>query len=135
MVKNIEKVVLIDRKNRMRIRSIMKHLQTLSINDGQLRLVILEDIVECLKKNNLPYGKREIYSAFGLVPKNEYNPSYKNEIINKLSRNGKKRSVFTTKHTPRKPEDSFLKGSNAFTVSNVVQNKAELNMVPNHHSV
>lgn len=132
MQKNLEKVVLKDRENRMRIRSIMKHLKSLSINDGQLNLVILEEIVAYLNKNNLPYSKREIYSAFKLVPKNEYDQSYKNKIINELSRDGKNGSVFTSKQPSVGPEIDTTGRSYAFAVPSYTQKQTRVKYGPKY---
>ena len=134
MQKNLEKVVLKDRKNRMRIRSIVKHLQRLSVNNDQLRLVILEEVVYYLQKNKKPYSKREIYSAFELIPKSEYDDCYKNEIINRLSSGGKAKSVFTKQPT-RKPPEPADKTFHAFLIPDIHQSRISKTVALNHYFV
>jgi hypothetical protein len=86
-----------DRADNKRLRSIVKHLAELAITDGWSYLVILNTAVNCLRDLKMPFSKNEVYSAFALVPHNEYDISVKHDLLDALLVGAQDRSVFTSK--------------------------------------
>lgn len=93
----ISKYVKKDRAKHKRIRSIVKHMAKLSITEGWSYIVIMNTIVNCLREANMPFSKNEIYSAFSIVPHDEYDISLKSDLLDALLIGAKDKSVFTDK--------------------------------------
>lgn len=86
-----------DRGKKKRIRSIVKHMAELSLTEGWSYLVILNTVVNCLRDLNMPFSRDEIYSAFNLVPRDDYDISVKHDLLEQLLVGAQDKSIFTCK--------------------------------------
>lgn len=93
------------RSKRKRLRAIFLRLRKLKIFEGISDIGLLTGIVNTLKLNSLSLSKKETYSAFQLVDKNEYEMSQKRLILKDLLSGAERLSVFTSKNDLGKLND------------------------------
>jgi len=82
------------RAKKFRLRRIFKILRNKKQFEGWSDLVMINGIVLGLEELNLPFSKKEVYSAFKLVNKNDYYPGVKKIILANLLKNSNDYSVF-----------------------------------------
>lgn len=94
MYKEIQKYLPKARNNKQRIRTIFLNLRKLDKFFAYSDFVLLDSIVAGLISLNFPYSKKEIYSAFKEVDKNDYDPLIKRHLIADLVKYSCDKSVF-----------------------------------------
>lgn len=82
------------RKKRMRIRSVFVCLRKLNKFYGLSDLGLLNSIIDGLIDLNLNYSANEIYSAFKLVGKEDYDRETKHCLLDSLLKNAENKSIF-----------------------------------------
>lgn len=93
------------RSKKMRLRAIFLRLRKFKIFESISDIGLLTGIVNSLKLNYLSLSKKETYSAFQLVDKNEYEMSQKRLILKDLLNGAERLSVFTPKNNLGKLND------------------------------
>ncbi len=94
MLEEIKKYLVNFRRNKLRIRSIFLNLRKLNKFWGWSDLVLLNSIVIGLRELGEPYSKKEIYSAFKMVDKDDYDKEGKRYALKFLFKKAKEKSVF-----------------------------------------
>ena len=90
----IKKEIIKLRKNKLRLRSIWGHLRQKNKFHGLSDLILLNCIVEAIIELDLSYSSDEVYSAFKMVDKEDYERCEIRKILKPLLRRAKNRSVF-----------------------------------------
>ncbi len=82
------------RKKRMRLRAIFQRFRKLKKFEDWSDLTLLNSLVIALRELEFPYSLREVYSAFKLVDKNDYQKGIKKELLRFLTDGSQHNSVF-----------------------------------------
>jgi hypothetical protein len=93
-LEQLNKEIVKHRRLGHRIRRILLKLRARESLYGWGDLMILNTIVNCLKESNEPYSRSEIYSAFRVVNRDDYDSGDKNTLIKGLLRGANNRSAF-----------------------------------------
>ena len=94
MIEKIKKDLVNFRRKKIRIRSIFLNLRKLNKFWGLSDLVLLNCIVIGLRELGGAYSKNEIYSAFKMVDRNDYEKENKRCLLKFLLEKAKDKSVF-----------------------------------------
>lgn len=88
------KMVVSSRNKKRRLRAIFLRLRGFKVFEDLSDLCLLTGIVNSLKINGLSLSKKEIYSAFAEISKNDYEKSQKRQILKDLLSGAKCLSIF-----------------------------------------
>jgi len=77
-----------------RIRTMYLHLRKLEKYESWSDIVLLNSVVNGLRRLGEDYSKQEIYSAFKEIDKNDYDKGDKNKLLKCLLKNAKDKSIF-----------------------------------------
>ena len=94
MIEELTPYITKFRKQKMRLRAIFLQLRKLQKFDGLSDFILFNSIIETLGELNLPYSKKEVYSAFKKVSKDDYAPQEKRALFKILLKRARERSVF-----------------------------------------
>lgn len=83
------------RKKRLRIRTIYLKLRGLEKYYYWSDLILLNSIIIGLNDLNLPFSRKEIYSAFKMINKEDYSAETKHSILSDLLEKAKNKSIYS----------------------------------------